>query len=393
MTNIVNTVVDISGAPGTTDTNGADFDLLREAVLTAGLAPALSNEDVAFTVFAPNDDAFIGLAQTLGYGGSDEGGSLGYIVDALTLLGGGDPIPLLQSVLTYHVLDSGAFDLAAVAGLGDGASIATLQGGSVTLDLTAPGLVDLDPGLPDPNLIGFDVDGGNGIIHVLDGVLLPLSVSSILSQPGTDFIIGDNDGDTYRTWGGNDFIDGNGGDDVIHAGSGDDVAIGGSGNDWISGARGNDILIGEDGNDKIFGGGGMDTMDGGTGNDWMSGGGGADIMNGGAGRDKIYGGHGDDIIEGGAGDDRMLGGGGRDTFVFKNGSDDDIIFFFRDGVDKIDLSEYEGIDNYSDIEDQIDGVFFGSRIHLEDGDSVLLFGTRDYQLDENDFIFAEDLIA
>ncbi|MDV7143124.1 fasciclin domain-containing protein [Tropicimonas sp. TH_r6] len=393
MANIVNTVVELSGAPGTTDTNGMDFDLLREAVLTAGLAPALSNEDATFTVFAPNDDAFIGLAQTLGYGGSDEGGSLGFIVDALTLLGGGDPIPLLQSILTYHVVDSGAFDLATVASLGDGASIATLQGGSVTLNLSAPGLVDLDPGLPDPNLIGFDVDGGNGIIHVLDGVLLPLPVSSILTQPGTDFIIGDDDGDSYNTGSGNDFIDGNGGADIIRAGIGNDVAFGGSGNDWISGARGNDILKGESGNDKIYGGGGNDAMDGGSGNDWMSGGRGADIMDGGSGRDKIYGGHGDDIIEGGAGNDRMIGGGGRDTFVFGNGSDDDIIFFFRNGVDKIDLSSYEGIDSYSDIEDQIDGGFFGSRIHFEDGDSVLLFGTREHLLDESDFIFAEDMIA
>ena len=96
MANIVNTVVGLSGLPGTTDSNGNDFDLLRDAVLTAGLDTALSDPAATLTVFAPTDSAFIGLAQTLGYGGSDEAGSLGYIVDALTLLGGGDPLPLLQ---------------------------------------------------------------------------------------------------------------------------------------------------------------------------------------------------------------------------------------------------------------------------------------------------------
>ena len=235
--------------------------------------------------------------------------------------------------------------------------IETLQGGSVTLDLSAPGLIDLDPGLPDPNLIGFDVDGGNGIIHVLDGVLLPLAVSAILTQRGTDFEIGGDGRDYYNTRGGNDFVDGNGGNDVIRTGSGDDVAIGGTGNDWIAGGRGKDILIGEDGRDKIFGGSGADLINGGAGNDWLS------------------------------------GGRGADTFIFKNGSDDDKIFRFRDGQDKIDLSGYEGIESFEDIEDQIDGRFFGTKIHLEDGDSIYLIGTRERQVDESDFIFADYMMA
>ena len=46
---------------------------------------------------------------------------------ALTLLGGGDPIPLLTDVLTYHVVD-GKFDLAAVSGLGNGAEIPAVGG-------------------------------------------------------------------------------------------------------------------------------------------------------------------------------------------------------------------------------------------------------------------------
>ncbi|WP_424932513.1 fasciclin domain-containing protein [Amaricoccus macauensis] len=348
MANIVETVVEVSGASGYDD-NGNDFDLLRDAVLTAGLAEALSDPAAELTVFAPNDAAFVGLAQTLGYEGSDEAGSLGHIVDALTLLGGGDPIPLLQQVLTYHVVD-GAFFKDDVVALGDGAAIGTLQGGEVTLDLSVPGLIDLDPGLDDPALIGFDVDADNGVIHVLDGVLLPVAVSAILSQPDTDFLIGDGDGDYYRTGKGADFVDGNGGHDLIFAGSGKDVAIGGSGNDGISGGRGKDILLGESGHDTIYGGRGDDMIEGGTGNDWMA------------------------------------GGRGSDTFVLEAGSGHDTIVGFQEGRDKIDLSGYEGIESFDDID--ISGRWFGTKVELGDSDRLCLVAVRSHDLDEGDFLFA-----
>ncbi|WP_306114059.1 MULTISPECIES: fasciclin domain-containing protein [unclassified Roseovarius] len=355
MTNIVGKVVELSGASGF-DTNDGDFDLLREAVIAADLAGPLSDGSAEFTVFAPTDAAFIGLAQTLGYSGSDEGGSLNYILDALALLGGGDPIPTLGNILSYHVVE-GEFFLADVAALGNGAEIPTLLGPNVTLNLDVPGLEDLDPGLPDPALIGFDVDVDNGVIHVLDGVLLPLPVSNILSQPGTDFEIGDSSDEFFFTGRGSDFVDGNGGRDKIFLGSGSDVALGGDGNDKIFGQRGNDTLLGEDGHDKIFGGRGRDE------------------------------------INGGAGNDLMIGGGGRDTFVFENGSDHDKILGFRDGRDKIDLSGYDGIESFADIEHNISGRWFGSKIHLDDGDSIYLAGVRAHRLDESDFIFADNVLV
>lgn len=351
MVNIVDKVVELSGAPGSFDSNATDFDLLRDALLTAGLADALNDPAANLTVFAPNDAAFVGLANTLGYQGLAESGAFGYIVDALTLLGGGDPIPLLQSVLTYHVT-LGEFFLADVASLGNGAMIPTLQGGQLTINPDAPGLGDLDPALPDPNLIGFDVDVDNGVIHVLDGVLLPLAVSAILSQPGTDFLIGDDGRDYFSTRDGNDFVDGNGGRDFIRTGSGNDVAIGGTGNDWIVAGRGEDIILGEEGHDKIFAGRGNDTIDGGSGNDWMS------------------------------------GGWGQDTFVFENGSGHDKIIGFRNGRDKIDLSGYDGIEEFADIKGDISGGWFGSKIELLGDDGITLVGTPAYQLDENDFLFA-----
>lgn len=349
MSNIVDTLVDLSGLPGTTDSNGSDFDLLREAVLIAGLDGALSDPAASLTVFAPNDAAFVGLAQTLGFGGSDEGGALGHIVDALTLLGGGDPIPLLQSVLEYHVVVDGAFDFATLSGFGDGAMVDTLQGGNVTLNLAAPGLGDLDPGLPDPGLIGFDIDGGNGFIHVLNGVLLPVAVSSILSQPGTDFIIGDDDGASYNAEDGNDFVDGNGGKDVIRVGSGNDVAIGGTENDWISGGGGTDTLLGEEG------------------------------------RDKILGGSGDDVINGGIGNDILIGGRGGDTFVFEEMSGHDTIIRFENGRDKIDVSDFE-ITTLEEI--GVKGGSFRTTIEFDEDATVSLLGTWKSQIDESDFIFA-----
>ena len=342
-----------SGAPGSFDTNNSDFDLLRDSVVTAGLAGALDSTDSEFTVFAPTDAAFIGLAQGLGYSGSDESGALGHIVEALTLLGGGDPIPLLTNVLTYHVVE-GAVDKATVVGLGDGAEIETLLGANLTLNLTSepPSLADADDGFDDPGLIGFDIGASNGIIHVLDGVLLPVSVSGILSQPDTDFILGNNSSEIHFTGAGQDFIDGNGGKDLIGAGAGDDIVLGGTGADLIFGGRGRDVLRGDEGNDKIFGGLGKDTLDGGT------------------------------------GDDILFGGRGRDTFVFETGDGSDTIYGFRNGEDRIDLSGYDGIESFADLEHAIDGKWFRTVIELEGGDDLTLVGLRASRLDEGDFIFA-----
>ena len=341
-----------SGAPGEYDNDGSDFDLLRDAVVTAGLAEALADEDAMLTVFAPNDDAFIGLATTLGYGGDDEAGSLGFLVDALTLLGGGDPIPLLTDVLTYHVVD-GAFDSETVVGLGDGAMIGTLQGGDVTLNLgsTPPSLGDMDDGVADPGLIAFDIEATNGIIHVLDGVLLPVSATDILSQEGTDFVIGTSQSENIRTRGGNDFVDGNGGRDMIRLGNGNDIALGGDRGDNLFGRQGDDTLLGENGNDKLRGGEGND------------------ILNGGAGRDMLFGGH------------------GEDTFVFGEGSGRDTIFHFVDGDDLIDVSGF-GIESWDDLSGMIGGRGNRTEIDFGGGDMVTLLGIGQSTIDQSDFIFA-----
>ncbi|MBO9446169.1 fasciclin domain-containing protein [Ruegeria sp. R14_0] len=343
----------LSGAIGSFDTKNSDFDILREAVIAAKLDGVLDKPEAGLTVFAPTDAAFIGLAQELGYTGSDEEGALGHIVKALTLLGGGDPIPLLTEILKYHVVE-GEFDLAAVAGFGNGAQIGTLQGSSVelNLDTTPPSLGDADDGIVDPNIILTDVGATNGIIHVLDGVLLPISVTDILNQKNTDFILGDDSDEFYFTGRGQDFVHGGGGRDVINTGKGNDVALGGAGDDVLFGGRGKDTLRGDEGDDTIFGG------------------------------------RGSDVIDGGADDDILFGGRGKDSFVFENGDGDDLILDFQVGKDKIDLSDYKGIAGFEDIQDDISGGFFRTTIDLGDGDSIVLAGVWPGQLTEDSFMFA-----
>ncbi|MFK8025874.1 MAG: hypothetical protein AB8G26_18105, partial [Ilumatobacter sp.] len=78
--NVVDIVLSVSGSDGF-DRNQRDYDMLREALVATGLAGAVAASD-DITVFAPNDRAFIRLAQDLGYDGRDEAGALGFLVAA-----------------------------------------------------------------------------------------------------------------------------------------------------------------------------------------------------------------------------------------------------------------------------------------------------------------------
>ncbi|MCT8162064.1 fasciclin domain-containing protein [Pseudoruegeria sp. SHC-113] len=334
----MNTITDIVAASGDYDTNGGDFDILLRAAQAAGLAGTLATvQDL--TVFAPTDDAFLGLAAAYGFTGTGEEAAFNYIVDTLTLLGGGNPIPLLTTVLTYHVAGEALNSTEVLAR----DSIDTLSGFS--FDVNGLSLGDNDPDVPDPTIILPNVGADNGIIHVIDGVLIPADIPQP-GQNGTDFEIGTDASERFITREGNDFIDGNGGKDFIFAGKGDDVAIGGRGNDLLFGQKGNDLLIGAEGHDKIFGGKGNDT------------------------------------IEGGAGNDLLLGGSGRDTFVFKEGDGDDTILGFRAGKDKIDLTAF-GLSDISEVE--IDTGFFGTEIEVGDVD-IYLAGIGGVHVTADDFL-------
>jgi 5'-nucleotidase len=136
--NAAQDIVDVAVADGR-------FTTLVAAVQAAGLEGALRGLG-PFTVFAPTDDAFAALPPGT--------------VEALLA----DP-DALADILLYHVV-AGAVDAATVVGL-DRAT--TLQGSDVTIEVV-DGAVILNGTV---KVIITDVAAANGIIHVIDGVLIP----------------------------------------------------------------------------------------------------------------------------------------------------------------------------------------------------------------------------
>ena len=120
------------------------FTTLLAAVEAAGLAETLAG-DGPFTVLAPTDDAFDALPAGT--------------VEALLA----DP-DALANILLYHVI-AGEFPEAQIEDL---MSATTLQGTSVSIELTGTGLR-----VNDANVMQTDVAASNGVIHVIDKVLLP----------------------------------------------------------------------------------------------------------------------------------------------------------------------------------------------------------------------------
>ena len=143
-------IVDIAAADGR-------FTTLVTAVEAAGLAETLSGEG-PFTVFAPTDDAFAALP---------EGTVEGLLAD----------IPALTDVLLYHVVE-GAVDAATVVGLD---SATTLQGSDISVEVR-DGSVFLNDNV---QVIVTDIQASNGIIHVIDSVLLPPADDAMMTEEET----------------------------------------------------------------------------------------------------------------------------------------------------------------------------------------------------------------
>ena len=125
--------------------NGS-FTTLVTAIKAAGLVDTLKGEG-PFTVFAPTDEAFAKLPQ-----------------GTLEMLLLPENKEKLVSVLTYHVV-AGKVMAADVMKID---SAATLQGQKVTVN-TMDGKVMID----DAQVVIADVEASNGVIHVIDNVLLP----------------------------------------------------------------------------------------------------------------------------------------------------------------------------------------------------------------------------
>lgn len=127
-----------------TAVGAGSFNTLVAAVQAAGLVDTLKSPG-PFTVFAPTDEAFSKLPAGT--------------VDALL-----QDIPQLTKILTYHVV-SGKVLAADVVNLD---SAPTVEGSTVKIDASNGGVK-----INDANVVTPDVEADNGVIHVIDTVLIP----------------------------------------------------------------------------------------------------------------------------------------------------------------------------------------------------------------------------
>ncbi|GAB0491046.1 hypothetical protein MMPV_002292 [Pyropia vietnamensis] len=154
----------------------ANLTLLVRALNDTGLVPVVADPGASLTVFAPTNAAFVTTAQALGYTGTNETEAYGAIGDALAgLAPDGNPLPLLSSVLQYHVApgEVRSGDLVAARGYDS-----LLNGSRVELDNDNATLIDAALTVDNPMLDMVDINASNGVIHTITGVLLPISVAA-----------------------------------------------------------------------------------------------------------------------------------------------------------------------------------------------------------------------
>lgn len=123
----------------------SSFDVLVAALEETGLDAVLDSNDDQFTVFAPTDAAFEALLADLG-------------ISAADLLASPD----LEDILLYHVTAGRRYAASVVRA----PQVEMLNGDTVAVDGTS--LNDGQAGI-----VATDIEASNGVIHVVDGVLLP----------------------------------------------------------------------------------------------------------------------------------------------------------------------------------------------------------------------------
>jgi uncharacterized surface protein with fasciclin (FAS1) repeats len=136
----------IVGTALAVNAQSGEFDDLIAAVRRAGLVDTL-NGNRQLTVFAPTDAAFENLFATLRVTGVDD-----------------IPVATLRSVLLYHVAPGERFSGNVVSS----DRIRTLSKGFLR-----PSVHDGGAWINDARIVSADVNASNGVIHVIDKVLLP----------------------------------------------------------------------------------------------------------------------------------------------------------------------------------------------------------------------------
>ena len=132
------------------------FSTLVSLVKKAGLVTALSSPKAHLTVFAPTNAAFAALKKN----------------DPMTFNAVATTPSLLKKVLTYHVLTTEVDAAAATAAAQKNAKVKTLEGESIALRLKG-GKIILNGSA---TVVKPNVMASNGVIHVIDSVLIPPSV-------------------------------------------------------------------------------------------------------------------------------------------------------------------------------------------------------------------------
>ena len=140
-----------------------DFSTLKFALDTAGLDAAVKSDGVQLTVFAPTNAAFVKVATELGFG-TDVLALATYLVEN----------ELLDDVLLYHVTDGRRFSNS-VVNKNNPKSIETLLGADV---MSTPGgmILDAAPSTSNASIVAPNISASNGVVHVIDNVLVPLNI-------------------------------------------------------------------------------------------------------------------------------------------------------------------------------------------------------------------------
>jgi uncharacterized surface protein with fasciclin (FAS1) repeats len=159
-------------APGSIaqEAQARGFTALLAAATKAGLDDELAAASSNLTVFAPTDAAFTSLATSLGFANA------GAMVTAL-------PASALASILSYHLLPAKKTAANLVAGGATQATIYSFSGSAATLALnTTSGVKITDAALTVANVTAADVPASNGVIHVVDKVLVPPGVLTVVQM-------------------------------------------------------------------------------------------------------------------------------------------------------------------------------------------------------------------